>query len=534
MDYETIKKQADEKGYAFLTSAQKEIFNKGATPTPAQTATPAPTTTTPAVTPNYTIKWGDTLSGLALKNGTTVSALMAANPQITDPDKIYAGKELVIPTQNQTTTVQSTSGIREQDKKVEEQHQNIIDKKAAQAAPTTTGTTTEGGQTQTPGQTTQTPPAPMSITDIYLTGTTDPTEIYTKISTDPNNKLTLQDVQAQVQKLGADVGISTRGRLAAQVKAYDDQWNKFNAEMQANKATMDAENRAMVDSITATFAKRREELKKSAEYLHAARSKAGYASDAFRYTTTGAEGLVTDAEQQYITRLSAIDADEKAALLAAAQAKSKDDRDALAKQMEIYNQLNDDRINVILKLNEMATAENKRIADEAKAAKAEANKSLESRIPLIYQEYSNATDKEAYLLGKAKELGIDIDVLKSEMITAGQKMDKYNLDIAKAKKTLAGKDTGSEAPYTEGAPTVSWEDYLKMMEEEARQTFTPETRAELKKMWEEKYPATVVGTEEFTATELKKLEQAGLLKASRQKQLDYLYGEDEENDNPFK
>ncbi|EPX59994.1 LysM domain protein [Cystobacter fuscus DSM 2262] len=46
---------------------------------------------------NYQIKWGDTLSGIAKKNGTTVDALMKANPQIKDANKIYAGKALNIP-----------------------------------------------------------------------------------------------------------------------------------------------------------------------------------------------------------------------------------------------------------------------------------------------------------------------------------------------------------------------------------------------------------------------------------------------------
>ncbi|MFC4729634.1 LysM peptidoglycan-binding domain-containing protein [Coralloluteibacterium thermophilus] len=43
------------------------------------------------------ISWGDTLSQIARDNGTTVAALMAANPQIKNPDLIYAGDTLVIP-----------------------------------------------------------------------------------------------------------------------------------------------------------------------------------------------------------------------------------------------------------------------------------------------------------------------------------------------------------------------------------------------------------------------------------------------------
>lgn len=45
----------------------------------------------------YTIKRGDTLSGIASRYGTTVSKLMEANPYITNKNLIYAGKTLQIP-----------------------------------------------------------------------------------------------------------------------------------------------------------------------------------------------------------------------------------------------------------------------------------------------------------------------------------------------------------------------------------------------------------------------------------------------------
>lgn len=43
------------------------------------------------------IRWGDTLSGIASRYGTSVSALMKANPQIKNPNLIYAGRSLTIP-----------------------------------------------------------------------------------------------------------------------------------------------------------------------------------------------------------------------------------------------------------------------------------------------------------------------------------------------------------------------------------------------------------------------------------------------------
>ena len=51
-------------------------------------------------TSSYTIQSGDTLSEIAAQNNTTVEELMAHNPQINDPNLIYAGHQLNIPGQN--------------------------------------------------------------------------------------------------------------------------------------------------------------------------------------------------------------------------------------------------------------------------------------------------------------------------------------------------------------------------------------------------------------------------------------------------
>lgn len=46
----------------------------------------------------HTVRWGETLSGIAVRYGTTVQAVMAANPQIWNPNLIFAGQVLYIPT----------------------------------------------------------------------------------------------------------------------------------------------------------------------------------------------------------------------------------------------------------------------------------------------------------------------------------------------------------------------------------------------------------------------------------------------------
>lgn len=65
--------------------------------TSAGTTTTTSSPTTEQQFETYTIKAGDTLSKIAKKYGTTVEKLMAANPYITNKNKIYAGKTLQIP-----------------------------------------------------------------------------------------------------------------------------------------------------------------------------------------------------------------------------------------------------------------------------------------------------------------------------------------------------------------------------------------------------------------------------------------------------
>ena len=45
----------------------------------------------------HTVQWGETLYRISLYYSTTVNAIMAANPQIWNPNIIYAGQVLYIP-----------------------------------------------------------------------------------------------------------------------------------------------------------------------------------------------------------------------------------------------------------------------------------------------------------------------------------------------------------------------------------------------------------------------------------------------------
>lgn len=86
----------------FLTSPTPTAtltLTPSATPTPSNTptASPVPVTPTRSGPVTYIVQQGDLLSDIAQKYGVTISAIMAANPSLTDPSQIFVGQQLVIP-----------------------------------------------------------------------------------------------------------------------------------------------------------------------------------------------------------------------------------------------------------------------------------------------------------------------------------------------------------------------------------------------------------------------------------------------------
>ena len=57
----------------------------------------------------YTVKPGDTLSKIAMRNGVSLAQLLQANPQITDPNKIRVGDAINVP--NDAVTTENTKPL---------------------------------------------------------------------------------------------------------------------------------------------------------------------------------------------------------------------------------------------------------------------------------------------------------------------------------------------------------------------------------------------------------------------------------------
>lgn len=85
----------------------------GATPSASATVEPPPAASVSLrpTAQTYTIRGGDSLSSIAAQFGLTVGQLLAANPQIADPNDIRAGDVLVIPPQDAPTGLPSAGEV---------------------------------------------------------------------------------------------------------------------------------------------------------------------------------------------------------------------------------------------------------------------------------------------------------------------------------------------------------------------------------------------------------------------------------------
>jgi LysM repeat protein len=98
-------------------------------PEPVQTATPVPAainrgtntkyknlpvqaaTPVPPAAGSVVVKSGDTLSRIAAANGTTVQAIMAANPSIKDPNRIAAGQTVKLRESSDLARIRHLAGL---------------------------------------------------------------------------------------------------------------------------------------------------------------------------------------------------------------------------------------------------------------------------------------------------------------------------------------------------------------------------------------------------------------------------------------
>jgi len=83
------------------TPADAEAVGQATPQVSATSATPAVGVASGSEV-TYEVRWGDTLSRIAARYATTISAIVARNPQIVDRNRVYAGSVLIVPSGSST------------------------------------------------------------------------------------------------------------------------------------------------------------------------------------------------------------------------------------------------------------------------------------------------------------------------------------------------------------------------------------------------------------------------------------------------
>lgn len=113
------------------------------TETPDETTTPEPTETpdTPTSGDSYTVVAGDTLFRIAVRNNTTVGALLALNPDIVNQNLIFVGQEIVLPSDSDDGDTDADDDTdTEQDAEATEEAEESTDSDDAETDDTETET----------------------------------------------------------------------------------------------------------------------------------------------------------------------------------------------------------------------------------------------------------------------------------------------------------------------------------------------------------------------------------------------------------
>jgi len=433
--------------------------------------------------PTYTIKSGDTLSGLAKQNGVTVQSILAANKGITDPNKIIAGGSLVIP---KTTiapatrqSVQTTTQIRNQDAQNVGKLDTLMQSKLATVGGTPVSTSysqgpnagTVGGK---PVNTTYNPGTQLTATGQPLSNAS---EISKGIEADAATGMS----EAQLtQKYGADMASTIKNAItsrtstsststgtgissdanSAQQKTYDE-LEKFKLDLAKQKADVesrynalkagaDEQNRLLMETVKQKFAGLKTKMEDVNSRLSAQVEKNQYETEAYRYTANQAFGTVAKAESEGIERLADLQVKENEAILAASQAKTEGDYEALGAMLAEVDKINADRLSVLKEQSAIAVniekelkakTETKVTADGVIVPKSTSDQvSLAKNLaPYMLTQISKLTgpDLDTYFEEQSTKYGVPTGLLRGQV-------EEYRADQEAKKKTAA--TGGTKAP----------------------------------------------------------------------------------------
>lgn len=287
------------------------------------------------------------------------------------------------------------------------------------------------------------------------------------------------------------------------LKEYD---SLYNLEL----AAIDAKTRSTVNELKRSFAQRIEEQKRI-NNVNIDRVKAyGLSSGQAMYTPIAWTDAISERERKAAEEVQGLERERQNLIDAAKAAKEESNAALLSQRIQDYNDVKEKlntRLSEIEAESKAQYAELRKLREEAEAdfkeKQAESLKRLQAYYALNKEEIEGLSDdeKEALvnkLAGKYGFENYEVLGMLDEAVAPDFDRLKNEADLEKIKAQTGSANASAAAAYALAA----------------------KRNKETEKLDEED------GGGEFTDTEKRKLEQAGLGDADRQDQLDYLYGDE--------
>jgi len=376
----------------------------------------------------YNIKSGDTLSGIAKSQGTTVADLMKNNPYITDPNKIYAGKNLNV-IKNQSNLMQGTSASIKEDMATEKEVDAL---------------------TNPPVNTPMKPDASGNLTGLdgfkYSTNAPSGFEynlqpldegkswVYNK-----KGKPSIMDVQGNITN-----DVTADKEYQKNLEINNDKI-KYNNVLDSYKTNLDISHQNLIDGIKVSAQSQKVAIADLNKRMLGAKNVSVIRGGGAEYAPEIAYGILKAEEADGIARIAEIDAKMNLAIAEAVSAKT--DKDfALAKtKIELSTSLRKEKETTIQNIYKNRMDFDKYLNDIKKEQRTQNMSDLkDSAIQLMndYDALKTPASKEAYIASMAKKTGLAREIILSQIESARRDKQKFNKDMTpKATSTKTGSST---------------------------------------------------------------------------------------------
>jgi len=144
------------------------------------------------------------------------------------------------------------------------------------------------------------------------------------------------------------------------------QFKEINDSLEKYKINAPIENQRMIDQIKAKYDKKKAILEQNMANLVGVHEKMGYASGGNRYTQGQSAGILTNDANNLLIKMSELESLEAGELLDASNARNQNDWDLLQKKMSALDKLNNDKIQALKDLNQIASDELKKTTQASK------------------------------------------------------------------------------------------------------------------------------------------------------------------------